>query len=47
MTALDGRIVEFDFTPGSSHDQIGFALLGFDLAADSVVYADKAYNNYE
>ncbi len=47
ITAQDGRIVKFDFTPGSSHDQIGFELLGFDLAADSVVYADKAYTNHE
>ncbi|MBD2704821.1 IS982 family transposase [Spirosoma sp. BT702] len=46
ITAADGRIVEFDFTPGSWHDQIGFDLLNFELAANSVVYADKAYNHY-
>ncbi|GAB3555245.1 hypothetical protein GCM10027577_40790 [Spirosoma fluminis] len=45
-TAADGRIIEFDFTPGSAHDQIGFELLGFDLPAGSEVYADKAYNHY-
>lgn len=46
ITAADGRIVEFDFTPGSVSDSIGFELLGFDLPAHSTVYADKAYNHY-
>lgn len=46
ITAADGRIVEFDFTPGSTHDQVGFELLGFDLPVRSTVYADKAYNHY-
>lgn len=46
ITAADGRIVEFDFTPGSVHDQVAFELLGFDLPAQSNVYADKAYNHY-
>jgi hypothetical protein len=46
ITAADGRIVEFDFTPGSVHDQIAFELLNFELPAQSVVYGDKAYNHY-
>lgn len=46
ITAADGRIVEFDFTPGSVHDQIAFELLNFELPATSVIYADKAYNHY-
>jgi Transposase DDE domain len=46
ITAADGRIVEFDFTPGSVHDQIAFALLGFDFPPQSTIYADKAYNHY-
>jgi len=45
ITAADGRMVEFDFTPGS-YDQLVFEMLGFDLPTHSTVYADKAYNHY-
>lgn len=46
MTAQDGRVVEFDFTPGSRSDAVAFELLHFDLPAGSCVFADKAYNAY-
>lgn len=46
MTAQDGRVVEFDFTPGSRSDAVAFELLDFDLPAGSCVFADKAYNLY-
>jgi hypothetical protein len=46
ITARDGRVVEFDFTPGSRSDAVAFKLLGFDLPPGSRVLADKAYNVY-
>ncbi|MBC8084586.1 MAG: transposase [Hymenobacter sp.] len=46
ITAADGRLVEFDFTPGSLSDTVAFQLLAFDLPAGSEVFADKAYNCY-
>jgi hypothetical protein len=47
ITAADGRIVEFDFSPGSYHDGQAFNLLCFDLPAGSELFADKIYNNYQ
>jgi hypothetical protein len=46
ITAADGRIVEFEFSPGASDDRQAFGLLGFDLSAGSEVFADKIYNCY-
>lgn len=47
LTAADGRIVEFEFSPGACDDRRAFSLLGFDLAAGSEVFADKIYNCYQ
>jgi hypothetical protein len=47
ITAADGRVVEFDFTPGSVSDLVAFELLNFDLPAGSEVFADKIYNAYQ
>jgi hypothetical protein len=47
IVAKDGRIIEFDFSPGSDFDTIAFKLLPFDLPRKSNVYADKAYNSYK
>jgi hypothetical protein len=47
ITAADGRVIEFDFTPGSVSDTVAFQLLNFDLPADSELYADKIYNCYQ
>lgn len=46
VTAADGRIVEFEFSPGACDDRMAFGLLGFDLSAGSEVFADKIYNCY-
>lgn len=47
VTAADGRIVEFEFSPGASDDRVAFGLLGFDLSMGSEVFADKIYNCYQ
>ena len=47
ITAADGRIVEFEFSPGASDERMAFGLLGFDLSAGSEVFADKIYNCYQ
>lgn len=47
ITAADGRIVEFEFSPGACDDRMAFGLLGFDLSAGSEVFADKIYNCYQ
>jgi len=38
--------VEFKFSPGSEHDLQVFKSLELNLAKNSVIYADKAYNDY-
>ena len=40
-----GQPVEFVLTPGSMADQTGFRHLELDLAAGSVIHADKGYND--
>ena len=47
VTASDGRIIEFEFTPGASADANGLNLLQFQLPAEAELFADKAYNNYK
>jgi hypothetical protein len=47
ITAADGRILEFEFSPGACDDRQAFGLLGFDLSAGSEVFADKIYNCYQ
>jgi hypothetical protein len=47
ITALDGRIVEMEFTPGSYFDTCAFNLLNFELPEGSEIFADKAYNAYD
>lgn len=46
MITLAGQFVELFFIPGSVSDVKGFQTLSFDLPKDSVIYADKAYNDY-
>lgn len=46
VTASDGRIVEFEFTPGASADANGLNQLQLQLPADAELFADKAYNSY-
>jgi hypothetical protein len=46
VTASDGRIIEFEFTPGASADANGLNLFQFQLPAEAELFADKAYNNY-
>ena len=46
VVAQDGRIVEFDFSPGRDYDTVAFLLLPFDLPQNTEVFADKAYNDY-
>ncbi|MFB9864903.1 IS982 family transposase [Rufibacter immobilis] len=46
VTASDGRIVEFEFTPGASADANGLNLLQFQLPPETRLFADKAYNHY-
>jgi Transposase DDE domain len=47
IVAKDGRIIEFDFSPGKYFDTVAFKLLPFDLPEFSKVFADKAYNDYK
>ena len=46
VTAQDGRIVEFEFTPAASADVAALNLLNFNLPENKDVFADKAYNYY-
>ena len=47
IVAKDGRVVEFDVSPGKFFDTVAFDLLPFDLPEQARLYADKAYNDYE
>ena len=46
LVTATGEPVEFFFTPGSVGDIEGLWIYPFDIPTDSVVYADKAYNDY-
>lgn len=46
ITAADGRIIEFEFTPAAVSDTAAFNLLIFNLPVEKELFADKAYNNY-
>ena len=47
MVTEKGEPVEFFISPGAFADVNALQVFDFDLAPDSVVYADKAYNHYE
>lgn len=47
ITALDGTVTEFEFSPGSIGDVDGYNLLNFDLPTGSELFMDKAYNFYQ
>ena len=46
LVTATGEPIEFFFTPGRVGDVEGLWIYPFDLPTDSVVYADKAYNDY-
>jgi hypothetical protein len=46
MVTEKGQPVEFFLTPAAFGDVSGLDLFDFDLPPESVVYADRAYNNY-
>ncbi len=47
LITKDGRPVEFGFVPGSEHDVLALKKLPLELPAESEVFADSAYTNYE
>lgn len=47
MVTKDGQPVEFFLAPGSYSDVSLLSRFAFDLPPDSIIYADKIYNNYE
>ena len=47
MVTETGEPVEFFLLKGSFADVKGLRVFPFDLPVGSVVYADKAYNDYE
>ncbi len=47
LITKDGIPVEFGFTPGSEHDALSLKKLPMELPAESEVFADAAYTNYE
>jgi hypothetical protein len=47
MVTETGEPVEFFLSSGSFGDVRGLRVFSFNLPEDSVVYADKAYNDYE
>jgi len=47
LITKDGIPVEFGFVPGSEHDAQALKKLPLELPAESKVYADSAYTNYE
>ncbi len=46
ITAADGTVTEFEFSPGALEDLAGYNLLNFDLPKGSGLNMDKAYNFY-
>lgn len=46
ITAADGIVTEFEFSPGAVEDLAGYNLLNFDLPENSELNMDKAYNFY-
>jgi hypothetical protein len=47
LVTEQGEPVEFFLTPGADSDVGCLDLFDFDLPPDSVIYADRIYNNYE
>ena len=47
MVTAYGDVVEMFTTPGSIADATALKMYSFDLPQNSIIYADKAYNNYE
>jgi hypothetical protein len=47
ITAMDGTVTEFEFSPGAVGDIDGYNLLNFDLPPGSELFMDKAYNFYQ
>jgi hypothetical protein len=47
LVTKDGIPVEFGFVPGSEHDAQVLKKLPMELPAESEVFADSAYTNYE
>lgn len=47
LVTKDGIPVEFGFVPGSEHDSLALRKLPLELPAESEVFADSAYTNYE
>ncbi|WP_216846777.1 hypothetical protein [Mucilaginibacter sp. L196] len=43
----DGIPVEFGFVAGSEHDSLALKKLPLELPAESEIFADSAYTNYE
>ena len=46
MTNIDGLPVEYKILPGSIADITAFQKFNFDLPKNSIIYADRAYNDY-
>jgi IS5 family transposase len=42
----DGCIVEFELTPANTHDLTALKQMVIDLPKESILFADKAYNDY-
>lgn len=47
LTTADGIPVEFCFVPGSEHDVKALGKLPMQVAAESCIYADAAYTDYQ
>jgi hypothetical protein len=47
MVTKDGQPVEYFLTPGSFGDVDALKYYAYELPDGSIIYADKAYNDYE
>lgn len=47
LITKDGIPVEFSFVPGCEHDSASLKKLPLELPAESEIFADSAYGNYE
>jgi hypothetical protein len=47
LVTRDGIPVEFGYVPGSENDSVALKKLPMELPAESEVFADSAYTNYE
>lgn len=47
VASIDKKVIEFSLEPANKHDLRAFKRFTLNLPSKSVIYADKAYNDYK